>query len=268
MAGYNAAVGRGWRDVPVNRYFLQAKGVSNALGFGSDRGNEQFHSLAPGHTVREAAFNLQYNVHSGNEKLWGWPGGAAVVIVLGLLASRGGRRVPGAFLAGAAVLVAAYGLYWYHGECYGPRFYFVLLPVLIMLTLRGLGVVARVLDTTRLTVGMLAIPFMIVVHMPLYGSTFYHNTRGISSALRAEVQSPPARPAIVLLPNSSSHAYFSSSVTLNDLALANDVLYARDRDRHADIGRLHGAFPDRFIYAYAAGVWRPVAAPQDTAEED
>ena len=261
---YNNAVGRRWFDVPVNRYFREVNGVSNQLGFGPDRGMTLFHNLGPGHSPAEAGFNLQYNLHSGNEKLWGWPGGAAVVIALGLLAGRG-KRVPRGFLAGATSVLGAYGLYWYHGECYGPRFYLILLPVMIMLTLTGLTVLAKVLGAPGAAVVLAAAPFTFLVHVPVYGVTFYHNTRYVSESLRAEVRHPPAKPAIVLVRNEGPRPCFSSTMTLNDLALRNEVLYALDRDNETDVSRLHRVFPDRFIYRYRGGEWKLLVPPQDAA---
>ena len=184
----------------------------------------------------------------------GWPGGAALVVALGLL-GRSRKRLPGCFLAGAALLVAAYGLYWYHGECFGPRFYFVLLPVMIMLTLSGLAVLAGLLKVPASMVVLVAVPFTFLVHIPVYGATFYHNQRGISEDLRAEVQHPPQKLAIVLVQDKHPRFYFSSTVTLNDLALKNAVLYGRDRNRNTDIRRLVKAFPDRHIYRYRDGLW-------------
>lgn len=258
--GFNKAVVGGWLDAPVNRYFRQVKGVSNQLGFGPDRGTTLFHSLGPGHSPLEAAFNLQYNLHSGNERFWGWPGGAAVLIAFGLL-GRSPPRVPKWALAAAIALIGAYGLYWYHGECFGPRFYFVLLPVMLMLTLAGMNAVAGILKAPAAVIAIAAVPFTFLVHVPAHGMTLYHNTRGVSEELRARVRRPPATPAIVLLRNTRSDQWFSSTVPLNDLALADELLYARDRNRRADLDRIRRAFPDRDIYRYRDGQWKLIEQP-------
>jgi hypothetical protein len=266
-AAFNRAAGGGWLSPPADAYFREVYGVSNRLGFGADRGVEYFHSLAAGHTPLEAAFNLQYNLHACNEKLWGWPAGAMLVLALGLLWP-GRARVPWFLLAGAGVIVLAYGLYWYHGECFGPRFYFVLLPVLIMLTWRGAVAGARLLGVSAAALLAAAVGFTFLVHVPVYGGTFYHHTRGVSEALRAQASDPPRRPAIVLVRNEGPPRAFSSTVTLNDPALRRAVLFARDTGEAADLQRLRAAFPKRHIYRYRRGRYAPVAAPADARAPD
>jgi hypothetical protein len=262
--GFNRAVGSGPLDVPVDRYFEQTWGVSNQLGFGANRGlADWFHYLGPGHSPLEGLYNLQFNFHSANEKLWGWPGGAAIVLALGLVARRG-PRIPRGVLALSLMLIAAYGLYWYHGECLGPRFYFVLLPVMILLTYRGLSVLGRALHTTGLTVAATLVPFTFLVHIPRYGLTHFQNMRGISAQARDAVRDPPERPAIVLVDDADPHHYFFCAVQLNDPDLKNDVLFALDRDRSEDIEALRRAYPDRHLFRFRGGAWERLATSVGT----
>ena len=262
---YNNTVGRGWLDTPVHRYFLKFGEFNNQFGFGPDRGIAHFHNLGRGHSQTEAAFNLQYNLHSGNEKFWGWPGGSAPVIALGLLGwSR--KRVPKYFLVGLLVMAGGLWCYWYHGECFGPRYYFSLLPVMIMLSLNGILILAKILNRPMSAVIIPAMAFTFLVHVPLYGSTFYHNTRGVSQHLRDEVKRPEMTPAVVLV-SDSPKPYFTSTVNLNDTSLENDVLYARDRNQDADIRALEKRFPNRFIYRYRKGKWKLLVKPRSISRK-
>ncbi len=270
---FNGAVGSGPFDVPVDRYFHTVLGTENGLGFGPDRGLETwFHHLGPGHTPLEAWFNLQFNLHSANEKLWGWPGGAMLVLALGL-ADRRRPRTPRAVLLFCVVLVGAYMLYWYHGECMGPRFYFVLLPAIVLLTYKGLAVLGRATETSGTAIALLVIPLTLIVHVPTYGLTYYRNARGISESARDELADPPRRPAIVLVDDAPPHHYFFCAAPLNDSALSNDVIYALDRRDLHDEARLRREFPARWIYRFQDGAWHLVSAPdagsrQSSVSED
>ncbi|MBI2863852.1 MAG: glycosyltransferase family 39 protein, partial [Chloroflexi bacterium] len=105
------------------------------VGFGPKEGGG--HTLAAGWVEAQINFNLL------SDYLFGWPArlSLAFVVVPFLALSR--KLWDWLLLGSAACLMIAYMAYWTSGEMYGPRYNYEALPMLLLLTARGVVEVWR-----------------------------------------------------------------------------------------------------------------------------
>src|SRR5262249_22105427 len=109
----------------------------NRMGFGAGVGLPWSGFSTPGHTPWRAALNLNFNLAVLSADLFGWP----VASLWPILALVCFGRMQGPHRRGvisALAMAGAYACYWYHGVCFGARFYFATLPALLLLTVEGL----------------------------------------------------------------------------------------------------------------------------------
>ena len=112
----------------VDRYFLHGsdwgmvwRAGCNQLGFGPARGCMSRYERT-GYTPAMAWTFFTANARFFDRLLLGVPGGGlAAVVGGGLLLRR--RALPGPVAIAAIAVPLANGLYWYHGICYGARFW-------------------------------------------------------------------------------------------------------------------------------------------------
>jgi hypothetical protein len=126
--GYNAAVTG--EPFLLPRLLLDGR---DRYGFGQGVGFYNEHTLAAG------LVNTEEQLVSLGFYLAGWPYGFSLALLL--LPFLIGRRTDWDWAHGLLVLlyVLAYVGYYYHGIAFGPRYYFEMLPSLVILTARGFG---------------------------------------------------------------------------------------------------------------------------------
>ncbi len=136
----NGALTGSWTQFPATAFFqglAEEKGLPatcNSLGLGPDRGCEP-RFLSGGYTWREALEQTARNLEAWGRLLLGH---SALLLLVGVGLFRGARRIVAAGLAFGAVVVLAYGLYWYEGTAYGARFYHLAAPAMILAAVAGL----------------------------------------------------------------------------------------------------------------------------------
>jgi 4-amino-4-deoxy-L-arabinose transferase-like glycosyltransferase len=277
LLGYQAAVtGSPWDDPRLlGRPF-------DRPGFGSDIGERQnAFRLAPeaegiavtwytdddqpprGHSLARGLFNMEQNVEALASHLFGWfPLLALAFCWLPFLLARPARHDWLLLLTLFAVL-AIYVLYWTTGIMYGPRYYFAALPALLLLTARGLQILARRVGPSGTAV---------VFGLLLLGALLYYwpgtlrDLRGynfISGDDRAQVEAQLAEPALVFVPGDAWWDYgrfFSGNTPWLD----GVIIYARDRDPQQNACLLQ-AYPQRAGYLWHAETRTLTALPSTSA---
>ena len=129
--GYNAAV--------TGDPFLLPRHSSTArMCWDSGRG-----SASMGSTVASGLVNVEQQLVSLGFSLAGWPFGFALAVMLLPFLRRGWDAWDSAYLALMALFVAIYVAEFYHGIAFGPRYLFEALPAFVILTARGLIVLAH-----------------------------------------------------------------------------------------------------------------------------
>ena len=253
---YNRALGGQWLQ-PL----LTLTSPANRLGFGPDVG------LPPGHDLRHAAMNLNFNLAVLGSDLFGWPISSLCFVFLLLCFGRLAwpHRLSALLVASLAV---AYLFYWYNGVCFGARFYFASLPFLLILTVEGVSQAPMFLparigsDLVRRaafvkTFVALCFGFAVLVYLPAV-SMFepYHNQRNVDTDLAHFVADRRIDQAIVFVgPEPQDYA---SGVFANALDPAQGrIVYALELG--ARDAQLIDRFPGREVFHYrhprVARVW-------------
>ena len=172
---YNHALAGEWTGA-----LLTLSSPRNRLGFGPDVGIE-------GHSLWQAAMNLNYNAAVMSADLFGWPI-SSLCFLFGLVCFGRQRWEHRLALIIVASVAGAYFLYWYHGVCFGARFYFSLLPLLLILTVEGIyqaPCILRIRHRAIRTFVTLCFGFSLVVYVPLVALFApYHDQWGVDGRLR------------------------------------------------------------------------------------
>jgi hypothetical protein len=235
--------------------------MSNAyrMGFGSDIGVNWETFDTPGHNPWRSLINLNFNMAVMSQDLFGWPLSSLLFVIAFWVFGRMSSSSDRLSAAITAVVAIAYGLFWYHGVCFGARFYFCLLPYLIVFSIEGIESLPRMLagfqtrwrePALASIVGssvVLASVFGWLVYVPtvsLLGP--YHNQRGINSGLYDFVKRKGITSGIVFVAAPRGYL-FSTGFIANELPLGSGrILYALDRGRANS--RLIDQFPGRDVY--------------------
>jgi hypothetical protein len=233
----------------------------NRMGFGADIGYD-WAFPTPGHSPWRALLNLNHNAAVMSQDLFGWPiTSLAFVLLLAVFGRKDARHgLGGAIIAST---VAAYALYWYHGEAFGARFYFTLLPFLLMLTVDGIrqtpDIVTRLLPDVgrdrirRLLPSAVAALFAFgwIVYVPKISLIApYYNHKGVNSGFRDFERNQPMDEAIVFV-RVPEPLYYGPAFIANELPIGKGrVIYAVDRGEQANQA-LVALFPGRTVRRYA-----------------
>jgi hypothetical protein len=116
----------------------QVYSIRDAVGFGPAVGKVSTYGSL-GHTPLKALYNLRENARAASTNLLGWPFLSLAFIPFAFLARRPRHR-RGLLLLGTygVIYLLAYGFYYYHGVMFGPRYYYALLPALLLLSAGGI----------------------------------------------------------------------------------------------------------------------------------
>lgn len=226
---------------PINQYIDETwHPGANKLGFGSEIGpNPTWTSvdLYPGHSPREALIHTQHSLQAVNVELLGWATGSLLILLY--FVSRGRfRAVDVSMLILCATTILAYFPYWYSGTFYvGPRYWFMLLLPMIVLTACAIRATWTDLHEPtfdpstrwRFAVAVcLLCGVALASFLPWRTFTRYKDYRGYHGKFRALARSELASNALVFVKTSRT-ADFDSAFALNSPTLPdNEPIFVRD----------------------------------------
>ncbi|HEX9109545.1 MAG TPA: hypothetical protein VF832_20025, partial [Longimicrobiales bacterium] len=124
---------------------------TNALGFGPNRGlGWPGLDPRPGHDLIDVFINANFNSFQINIELLGWAAGSILLLVFALASWRRLRPADWSMAAMIGAIVFAHSFYWFSGgPDFGARYwYLVLLPCLV-LSVRGVQLLAHAGDVAR-----------------------------------------------------------------------------------------------------------------------
>lgn len=216
--GYNQLTTDSPTTFPQDVYFsrTEATPTCHRLGFGTDIGCSYEHGkdakFADGYGPLNALHTTALRLSSLALNLHGTPWLLVLMLVPAFLFRR--ARAPLVPLyAFIASLILGYALFYYHGNCYGPRFYFEALPLITLLGAAGfveLTTAASKLATRHPRLGALpaaplrALLFALLVFALGYMTPAlckaYQKFRGQNSNLRLVVERAGITRGFVLIP--------------------------------------------------------------------
>ncbi len=229
----------------------------NHIGFGGGIGLPWSGYATPGHTPWRALLNLNFNMAVLSADLFGWPV-SSLWPMIGLVCF--GRLQGPHRLAAISLLaiIAGYACFWYHGVCFGARYYFVALPALLLLTVEGLSqapdwLAARAPSARGATAAFVAACFVFsaLIYVPSV-SLFepYHNQWGVDRGLTDFVAARGIDQGIVFV--GPENGYFGRALLLNaSLPPTGDLIYAFENGPGDDT--LIRRFPGRPVFHYVQG---------------
>ncbi len=138
---YNQAITGAPALFPLNDYIDRhfGKGV-NDFGFGPNRGFGWALDPFPGHSPLDAMVNANLNISTINFDLLGW--GMGSLLAVGLIALRHWQELGRTELAALALIsgvVITHSFYYFSGgPDFGARYWYLLLPALLVLAVRGM----------------------------------------------------------------------------------------------------------------------------------
>jgi hypothetical protein len=236
-------------------------------GFGQGVGFYGQHTLAAGFA------NLDELLTSLAITLYGWPFYLTLALLCVPFLTRRAVSADWLMLTGAALLIAAYVGYFYHGIYLGPRYLFEALPFLLLLTARGILSLGAVgLDAGHAAAAWLrrtgnvdvkhapaqvSVVTIVLVAAFLACNLVYYLPRqialhrdftGLPSGMHIDLAAayhPPLHNAIVVTSDYVLYEYVF--FPLNDPMLRGDVLYAL-AGNEAQYAELRRAYPGRTLY--------------------
>ncbi len=144
---YNQAITGDPLKFPINTYTDLQFGVnSNAYGFGPDRGMGWPIDPNPGHSPLDGLINAELNTFNINVELFGWSTGSLWLIAIFFLFSDIKKSD---ILMMAVVVTVFFSFFFYYfsgGPDFGARYWFLMIIPLVVLTIRGIQVLANKLD--------------------------------------------------------------------------------------------------------------------------
>ncbi|MFN7971141.1 MAG: alkaline phosphatase family protein [Acidobacteriota bacterium] len=221
---------------------------SHHIGFGTDIGRRMTDGTYIGHSPKKGVENVRLLIRLLGRDLYGFWGASLVFLPFSLLALRRSAMV--AVSWGALALNSAiYFAYFTPSPLYGPRYYYEMLPALILLTLEGAAVLVSLLPSkARARQGLLTgLAALTIASLAVYGPAHLDRYQpDKATALRKVLPSLPPGRAIVLAPP----PYFTARVqSWNDPLLGAEVLFGSDLGDRKNRALL-ASMPDRKAYRF------------------
>lgn len=266
-----------WRDIwrslpwlilgaaPVLAFWMQWNiaqyGHPFAVGYGFSGGDAlrpafQGHlGLSSSFGWREAVSLWIWNLTRVNESFLGWP--VSLLFVPFAFIRRGDRLLYLSVL-GAFVGMGFYFFYEYRGEL-EARYYFLILPFFVHLTVRGMRNIVRFRSSVRWRALSIQGIWLVGLAFGLYAALFYwprvlaprygDRYEEASTEVERAVRQAGLDQALVLVgPENGSSFFYTSGFIFNDPLLRGNVVYVRDMPGIRDC--LRQAFPLRKFYVY------------------
>ena len=210
-------------------YSLHTDSMRHSIGFGLGKGAPTFN--IQGHTPLKALINLLYNIFAFSLHLFGWPLVSLFFIPFAFLRWKKNRWDIFA-LAVIVLSVAFFAFYWFHGiSPMGPKYYFGVVPLLILLTMRGIKKL-----NIRPFITLLMI-FNILIYIP-FGLRIFNTVWGTNNRCYKEIRKKSIHNAIVFiedLPGKNEyektinrHNYLSVAFRNEPELSKGNIIYAKD----------------------------------------
>jgi len=234
----------------------------SALGF---LGSSQF---GPPHSLLRGLVNTNNNLVALNTYLFAWPLPGLVFVFIVLLPGVKKNRWDRLFALSGLSLVAAYFFYYYQDLCFGPRFFFSMVPLLAVLSARGIVAAQNLLakisphrqkaDAAVFVILLCCILYMLCFSMPRlyrkYAADYWFVSDNICSTVRANSITNAVIFVDVSIPRTArvpNLLFYGEGFLLNEPGLDGDVICAMDLGRkNRDLMR---QFPGRGCYVFTYG---------------
>ncbi len=262
---------------------LQAYSAADHLGFGEGVG------WLGGHSPIKGLDNILKNLQNLIEFLFGWNEYMTLAFLLIPFITLSRNRWDYIFLGIWFFLAAGYFFWWYHGICYGPRFWYEAMPAYTILTIRGAWRIGEIyssickpirggsrrfkppiLPWLAIAIALILIAGNVRHNLKSYlfvkMRSVYKNYNGITTHTLEQVKRMGIENAIIFIAFSHIWQDWGSVFVGNDPWLTNDVLYAYDRGAEQN-KKVMELFPGRNYYMWKRGQVTPYR-PQEPKQQE
>lgn len=225
---------------------------SNSLGFGPEKGlGWGAFDPFPGHGLLDVLINNNLNFFSVNSELFGWSSGSLFLVAALLLSGRM-RRQDYWMLSVLVMIIGLHCLYWFSGgPDFGARYWYLTILPWIVLTVRGLLVLAEGMTDkriTQLTSFILVLSLTASVNfLPWRAIDKYHHYRNMRSDIRFLAQQNDFSSSLVLIQGERDPDYMSAATYNTPTLNSDDPIYAWDRNPEIR-SQLLQAYPERKVW--------------------
>jgi len=226
------------------------------IGFGPDKAwFPEYGDYA--HTPLRGVLNVARQIGTGSTILFGWPFLSLFPMLFALFAIRKDRRIAWLYLPVILIMLLMF-LHYYPATDYGPRHYYTLLPVFILLSVIGLREAFRYTRRRKGIAGsnvllvFVSCLFLITlfVYLPeeieLRSGPWHTIDRQPGIMAEASVEAP----AIVFMQAGQlGYPNICSGLNYNSPFLDNEVIYCAHQTTEEDL-RFMSVYPERKPYIY------------------
>lgn len=226
------------------------------FGFGSDKGYAPLYGTW-GHTPIKALQNLVGNVLALSTTLQGWPVISLLPALLGFWAVK--WKHYSLLFVGLIISIFAIQLFhWGSSMVLGPRYYFMLTGLLVIMGALGLrwlwhkGTIAA----TASTFALLLLSFQVAtIYAPDALSDLSSSYLGIDGKVTRMSELYAEKPAVVFIRGYIKGYYsYQSGFLANSPWLDDEIIYAFERDPSVN-QQVMEAFPNHNAYVFVCEVW-------------
>ncbi len=250
---YNALLTGHALTVPHHLWADQIFGPGHDnLGFGPGRGVPMWSNMdpLPGHGFLDVVLNANKNFFAINFELFGWAAGSLVLALLALQPAALRRR--DLLLLGiAAMVVIGHAFYWFPGgPDLGARYWYLTILTCVVLTVRGITVVAERLSVPRARVAAFAVLASVAALgtvLPWRIVTKHYHYRDITGEVRALATREGIHNGLVFV-RGARRSDYQEAFNLNPPSLdQGGTIYAWDQGP-AHRARVLHQFPQRPVW--------------------
>lgn len=219
--------------------------------------------LGPPHTLKGGVINTSNNLIGLNQYLFEWPIPSLIFVFILFVLPAKKNRWEHLSLIACFMVIVAYFFYWYQDLCFGPRFYYSLMPFMIIFTVRGflelpkwLGEKGFNIRSTQVSLYLLlflCFLYTFTISFPPFINKYSDDYWLVTDKIHRAVKEQGITNAIVFIDvwippyiKEPNWIPYGSGFQFNSPDLSDDVIYAMDLKKKNS--ELMKAFPNRCYY--------------------
>ena len=219
----------------------------------------------PPHSIKGGVINTSNNLIGLNQHLFGWPVPSLIFVFVLFTIPFRKNRWDYLFLCASLALIGGYFFYYYQDYCFGPRFYYSLTPLMVILTVRGFlalvpwleqkGFIRLRAEATLCLFLLICLLYMFSFSFPQLVKKYSNDYWWVTDKLHNAVQKQALTNAVIFVDcwyppgvSQPNLLYYGSGFQFNSPDLHDEVIYALDlKEKNSE---LMEAFPKRSFYYY------------------
>lgn len=219
-----------------------------------------------GHSLARGIYNTQQNWLALERDLFGWLSALTFSFIWLVFLLQRPRRQDWTLLLLLVAPLIAYVFYWADGISYGPRYFYVALPALLLLTARGVQCLSHWLGPGGPLIATGLLLLLVGAAYIFAGPRYVEEYRGYNFVSRHTltlIEKEAQTPALIFIDPGLDWWDYGAGFSTNSPWLDGPLVVARDLGPRAN-RRLMQHFPDRYSYSLFRGTLHQLREPRVT----